>query len=371
MKVLLVATVQSHICQFHRPLVAMLHKHNCEVHVVARDNLAEKNGLKLNFVEKIFDVPFQRSPFSLGNVGAYRILKQIIDTEEYDIIHCNTPVGGVLGRLVARFARKNGTRVFYTAHGFHFYEGAPLLNWLIWYPIEKYMCHYTDTLLTISQEDFELAQRRFPVKVFRIHGVGADSKRFHPIGDEYRATLRKQLGYSALDKLVLCTGELNSNKNQITALRTIKIVAREFPEVRLLLAGNGSLLNMLRNATRSLGIENQVDFLGYRTDLERFVQIADVVLSCSIREGLGLNIIEGMLCAKPVVGACNRGHRELIQDGENGFLVPAHDPELFAKRIGSLLSDSRLCTRLGYAGQKRASGYTDISVYTELEQVYF
>lgn len=124
MKVLLVATVQSHICQFHRPLVSMLHEHGCEVHVAARNNLAEKNGLKLDFVERVFDVPFQRSPFSPKNLGAYKQLKKIIDEGGYDVVHCNTPVGGVVGRLAARKSRKRGTKVFYTAHGFHFYKGA-------------------------------------------------------------------------------------------------------------------------------------------------------------------------------------------------------------------------------------------------------
>ena len=119
MKVLLVATVQSHICQFHRPLVAMLHEHGCEVHVAARNNLAEKNGLKLDFVEQVFDVPFQRSPFSPKNLGAYKQLKKIVGEGSYDVVHCNTPVGGVVGRLAARKARKRGTKVFYTAHGFH------------------------------------------------------------------------------------------------------------------------------------------------------------------------------------------------------------------------------------------------------------
>ena len=161
MKVLLVATVQSHICQFHRPLVAML-QHGCEVHVAARNNLAEKNGLKLDFVEQVFDVPFQRSPFSPKNLGAYKQLKKIIDEGSYDVVHCNTPVGGVLGRLAAQKARKRGTKVFYTAHGFHFYKGAPKKNWLIWYPVEKFMCRHTDKLITITQEDYDMPRQSFP-----------------------------------------------------------------------------------------------------------------------------------------------------------------------------------------------------------------
>ena len=131
MKVLLTATVQSHICQFHKPLVEVLHTHGCEVHVAARDNLAEKNGLKLDFVDKIYNVPFSRSPKSLDNMKAYKVLKEIIQKENYDVIHCNTPMGGIVTRLAARKARKNGTKVYYTAHGFHFYKGAPKKNWII------------------------------------------------------------------------------------------------------------------------------------------------------------------------------------------------------------------------------------------------
>lgn len=239
MKVLLVATVQSHICQFHRPLVAMLHEHGCEVHVAARNNLAEKNGLKLDFVEQVFDVPFQRSPFSPKNLGAYKQLKKIIDEGSYDVIHCNTPVGGVVGRLAARKSRKRGTKVFYTAHGFHFYKGAPKKNWLIWYPVEKFMCRHTDKLITITQEDYDLASAKFPTQVERIHGVGANSAKYRKLSEAECAALRCELGYAEDEKILLCTGELLPNKNQITAIRAMDALRKKQPNVRLLLAGNG------------------------------------------------------------------------------------------------------------------------------------
>lgn len=156
MKVLLTATVQSHICQFHKPLAEVLHEHGCEVHVAARDNLAEKNGLKLDFVDKVFNVPFARSPKSLDNIKAYRQLKKIIDEGGYDVIHCNTPMGGVVTRLAARKARKKGTKVFYTAYGFHFYQGAPKKNWIVFYPIEKFFSRLTDKLITITAEDYKI-----------------------------------------------------------------------------------------------------------------------------------------------------------------------------------------------------------------------
>ena len=261
MKVLLVATVQSHICQFHKPLVAMLHEHGCEVHVAARNNLAEKNGLKLDFVEKAFDVPFRRSPFSPKNFGAYKQLKKIIDEGDYDIIHCNTPVGGVLGRLAARKARKHGTKVFYTAHGFHFYKGAPKKNWLIWYPVEKFMCRYTDKLITITQEDYDLASAKFPTQVERIHGVGANSAKYRKLSEAECLQLRHELGYANDTRLLLCTGELLPNKNQITAIRAMKVLTERKSKAKLLLAGNGPTLQELQAEVAALELQNCVEFL--------------------------------------------------------------------------------------------------------------
>lgn len=370
MKVLLIATVQSHICQFHKPLVAMLHEHGCEVHVAARNNLAEKNGLKLDFVEQVFNVPFQRSPFSPKNLGAYKQLKEIIDEGGYDVIHCNTPVGGVLGRLAARKARKHGTKVFYTAHGFHFYKGAPKKNWLIWYPIEKFMCRYTGKLITITREDYDLASAKFPTQVERIHGVGANTAKYHKLSEAECMELRHELGYADDDKLLLCTGELLPNKNQITAIRTMKILTEKQSNIKLLLAGNGPTLPELQAEVAALGLQEHVEFLGYRTDLERYANIADVIVSCSYREGLPMNIVEGMLLSKPVVASYNRGHRELIAPDVTGYMVPPADANAFAEKILMLLNDFALADRMGHAGYEKAQLYADTNVRQELGNIY-
>lgn len=370
MKVLLVATVQSHICQFHKPLVAMLHEHGCEVRVAARNNLAEKNGLKLDFVEQVYDVPFQRSPFSPKNLGAYKQLKKIIDDGDYDVIHCNTPVGGVVGRLAARKVRKRGTEVFYTAHGFHFYKGAPKKNWLIWYPVEKFMCRHTDKLITITQEDYDLASEKFPTQVERIHGVGANSAKYRKLSEAECVELRHALGYTEDDKLLLCTGELLPNKNQITAIRALKILIKQQPKAKLLLAGNGPTLMELQAEVTALGLQNCVEFLGYRTDLERYANIADVILSCSYREGLPMNIVEAMLLGKPVVASYNRGHRELIVPDVTGYMVPPADANAFAEKIAVLLNDGELADRMGQAGYEKAQLYADTNVRQELQAIY-
>ena len=370
MKILLVATVQSHICQFHKPLVKMLHAHGCEVHVAARNNLAEKNGLKLDFAEKVFDVPFERSPFHKKNLAAYRQLKAIIDGGDYDVVHTNTPVGGIVGRLAARNARKKGCQVFYTAHGFHFFKGGPVKSWLIYYPIEKFMCRYTDELITISEEDYQLATKRFPVSVSHIHGIGANSAKYSVPTESEIAALRQELGIGLDRKVVICTGELNTNKNQITAIRAMKQVVEQIPEALLLLAGNGPTHEQLQAAINDLSLQDHVVLLGYRTDLERYVKASDLVLSCSKREGMPLNIIEGMLCGKPPVASINRGHKELIQDGQNGYLLDPADVTGFSQRMVQMLRNDRTRRSMGEQGQEFVQAYTDSFAQNELKSIY-
>ena len=239
MKVLLTATVQSHICQFHKPLVEVLHAHGCEVHVAARNNLAEKNGLKLDFVEKVFDIPFSRSPKSKDNLKAEKMLKQIINEGRYDVIHCNTPMGGIITRIAAKQARKNGARLIYTAHGFHFYEGSPKKNWMVYYPIEKYFSRKNDTLITITHEDYRLAKKKFYCQVEHIHGVGVDEKRYFPVSKEEKIRLRKEMGFGENQKRLLCVGELLPNKNQKMAIHAMQKIVKQYPDAILFIAGNG------------------------------------------------------------------------------------------------------------------------------------
>ncbi len=371
MKVLLTASVLSHICQFHKPLIGLLKEAGHSVHIAARDNLAEKNGLSLPEVDAVYNINFHRSPFSPRNIPAYKELKKIIDREQFDIIHCNTPAVGVLTRLAARHSRKiNGTKVFYTAHGFHFYKGAPLKNWLMYYPIEKFMCRYTDTLITITEEDFKLASKQFPVHTVRTHGVGASSARFYPVTDEDKTKLRVELGLSAQETLILCTGELLKNKNQATLLRALPAIFAKYPDVRVLLAGNGPEKENLELLIETIGISGKVDLLGYRTDLDQLVKAADIIVSCSFREGLPLNIMEGMLCAKPIVASINRGHKELITHEQHGLLFPAGDAQALSVAVLRLLNTPELLFKLSDAASVKAQRYTDMAVIKGLKHIY-
>lgn len=371
MKVLLTATVQSHIAQFHKPLVEMLHAHGCEVHVAARDNLAEKNGLKLDFVERVFDIPFARSPKSADNLKAYKQLKKIIDEGHYDVIHCNTPMGGIVTRLAARIARKKGSQVFYTAHGFHFYQGAPKKNWIVFYPIEKLFSRITDTLLTITEEDYRLASRKFYCKVVRTHGVGVDEKRYFAVSNEEKALLKSQMGFGEEQKIILCVGELLPNKNQTMAIHMMKKIVENYPDAMLLLAGNGPEKDKLENEIDACGLRNNIKMLGYVTNLQEYQHISDVCVSCSKREGLPLNIVEAMMSETPVVASNNRGHRELITDGDHGFIVSVNDEDRMAEKVLALFSDEDMYRNVSKQAKSKAILYGFDSVKRELEKVYF
>jgi len=367
-KVLLIATVQSHIGQFHKPLMQMLKENGWEIHVAARDNLAEKDGLALEYPDRVFDVPFQRSPFDKRNIRAFREIKKILAENHYDIIHCNTPVGGIIGRAAGNKYRKAGTQVFYTAHGFHFYKGSPKINWIIYYPVEKWLSRFTDKLITINKEDYELARKQFHCAVYHIHSVGANSSKFHPISGEEQEKQKKELGLEG--RILVNVGELLPNKNQKTAVMAMKRVSQRMPDVKLLIAGNGPEKDNLETLVRQQGLEHHVKLLGYTTKLEKYLQVCDLEVACSIREGLGLNVIEAMLCGKTVVASVNRGHRELVRDKWNGRLVDREDAAAFADAIIEVLSDSELKNTMETRCIEFAKRYSDLQVKKELELIY-
>ena len=371
MKVLLTATVQSHICQFHKPLVEILHNHNCEVHIAARDNLAEKNGLKLDFADKVFDVPFSRSPKSLDNIKAYKQISKIIKENQYDVIHCNTPMGGIITRLAANKYRKTGTKVYYTAHGFHFYNGSSKLSWLVFYPIEKFFAKYTDKLITINEEDYMCAKEKFKSDIYHIHGVGVDKSRYFPVDEEEKNQLRQIHGFQDDEKIILCIGELLPNKDQQTAIRMMKELIIDSPKSKLLLAGNGPEKDNLFSLIKQNKLENNVVMLGYCTNLETYQKMSDLVISCSQREGLGLNLIEAMLSGNPIVATTNRGHRELIEDNKNGFLIPLHDDAQLKEKIVELFANKELYDKFSVYGIEKGNLYSSDSVKKELEIIYF
>lgn len=367
-KVLITATLQSHICQFHRPLADMLHKNGYGVHVAAKNNLAEKNGLVLDFADEVFDIAISRSPKSPSNVKAYKQLKQIIDENQYDVIHCNTPVGGVVTRLAAKRARKNGSKVIYTAHGFHFYNGAPKKNWLIYYPFEKMMEKHTDALVTINKDDLELAKKRFKKipHVYLMHGVGIDFDRIKC--DLEKESVRAELGLANDDFVLLSVGELNKNKNNIAILRAIAKLNDK--KIKYLIAGNGPLREYLESEIEALGLADQVKFLGYTRNIGQYHKAADAFCFVSHREGLGLAAIEAMYSGLPLVTSDIRGINDYSVDGVTGFKSAPNDVDGFAENIKQLMESPETRAQMGENNKTAALIYSDVEAEKALEKIY-
>lgn len=370
-KVLITATVLSHIAQFHRPLAEILHEAGYEVHVAGKDNLALKNGLKIDWADKIFDVPFSRSPKSLDNVKAYHVLKDIISQDSYDFIHCNTPMGGIVTRLAARKAKNKSCEVIYTAHGFHFHKRASKLAWLFFYPIEKFFSKYTDKLITINHEDYLLASKNFSCPSFYIHGVGVNARRYIPlVNEDERLSLCHELDIPLNCKVILSVGELLPNKNQKMIINSMKQVVSQMPEALLIIAGNGPMREELESYVKKNDLGDHVRFIGYCTYLEKYQKIASILTACSYREGLPLNLVEAMLANNPIVATHNRGHDELIEDGKNGYLVEPDNYREMSDRIIMLLKDDNLRMKLAEKARQFALNYSSDNVKQELKAIY-
>lgn len=309
-KVLFTATVDSHILHFHIPYLKMFKGKGYEVHV------ATNGREEIPYCDVKHVISFERNPIKINNLKAIKDLKKIINKENFEIIHCHTPMGSVVTRLAAKKSRKKGTRVFYTAHGFHFFKGAPVLNWLIYYPIEKWLSKYTDCLITINQEDYNLARRKFKAKQIElVYGVGIDEKKFNfEISEQEKHKLRKSLGLKDDDFVLIQVGELNKNKNQILSINAMKDLIKENSKIKLLLVGKGKLEDYYRQQIKEYNLQKNIQILGYRTDIPILMKISDVLLSLSYREGLPVNVIEGMLCNLPIIVTDCRGNRDLVSD---------------------------------------------------------
>lgn len=317
---------------------------------------------------KVFILEFNRTPTKKDNIIAYKKLKIIIEEEAYDLVHTHTPVASACVRLACR--KMSNVRVFYSAHGFHFYKGASLKNWLIFFPLEWWLAKYTDLLITINKEDFARAKKFFKTEVVHIHGAGVNKNKYYPYESKVVDKLKDELGYLNEPFTLLCTGEFNNNKNQSTIIKATARAVKVAPNIKLLLAGCGPNEENLRNLVKELSLEEYVEFLGFRADLEKFVNICDIVLSASYREGLGLTIVEGMFCGKPVIASINRGHKELVEEGVTGYLVEAEDVEGFKNNILKLYGDKEKRKNFGVAAINNVKLFTTENVLDELNKSY-
>lgn len=365
-KVLFTATIDGHITQFHMNYIRWFQSKGYEVHVAS-------NGSEvMQGVDKKYNIPFSRQPVKVESWEAYRALKKIVHDNDYEIVHCHTPMGAVLTRLATRDLRKEGVKVLYTAHGFHFYKGSSVTNWVLYYPVEKILSRYTDCLITINPEDFNIAKdRKFKAMDIRyVHGVGVDTTKFHPVPYDRKRKLRLLNGIKE-DAFVLTTvGELSFRKNQDMIINTMNSLIKEIPEAVLLIVGVGGREAEYKKLVEEYALEHAVKFLGYRSDIDELMQLTDVAVSCSKQEGLPVNLMEAMATGLPLVATNCRGNRDLVLSYLNGFKVELNDEMALAKYISLLAEHQLLRERFGKRSLSMIKEYSNNVTQTEMDTIY-
>lgn len=369
-KILFVANVgKEHILKFHVPTIQKFHDNGWQVDVAC------EGDDPIPYCDTQYRVSWKRSPFTLKTFKGIREIKKITADTAYDIIYCHTPVGGLVARLGAKKARKKGAKIIYFAHGFHFFEGAPLGNWLLFFPIEKWLARHTDVLFTLNHEDYERANAVLHPRgdIVLTDGVGIDFSRLQVEDKEAtRRAYREELDIPQDAPCLIYIAELIKNKNQRMLVDTLSILRRTHPDAALLLVGPENDGGELRRHIEESGLTNAVRLLGWRCDIGALLHSADVGVASSIREGLPVNLLECMYCGLPVVAAHNRGHDTVITHGENGFLVDRNDAAAMAAHIEALLNDRALYEKFAaadvsrYEAHRIAEGlYEKIAAYAE------
>jgi len=352
--------------KFNHPFMKWFKQQGYEVHYASMGEEPIKHA------DKSYKVSFNRSPYSLDNVRAYRPLKKIINDQRYEIIHTHTPMGSVVTRLSAKKARKKyGTKVIYTAHGFHFFKGAPLQNWLMFYPTEKLMARYTDTLITINEEDYLLASKKFRTTTEYVPGVGVDSNKFgKALPKSKRTAIKHAIGLKANDRVILYVAELSLRKRQLWLIESLKDLIQQDKSIHLMLTGMDSLNGQCEELAKELKIQDNVHILGYRNDIPDLMAIADISVSTSSQEGLPVGIMESMFMGIPVIATDCRGNRDLIQDGQNGYLVDLDDQTSFATKIQQLFNSTSDSNNLVKNGTTFIQQFSLKSILEYMRSIY-
>lgn len=364
MKVLYVTTVSRTINAFLIPHIEMLLEKGYEVHCACSIDKPVSMELQEKGV-KIFEVPFSRNPLGIGNIKAYNRLKELQRINSYDIVHVHTPIAAIYGRLLK--LKFPNLKTIYTAHGYHFLKCGSKLGWLLYYPIEKIISKFTDVIININKEDYEITSEKLkPKKIYLINGVGIDLTQYRKLGEKEFIEKRKELGISKDDFVVLMIAELNKNKNHMQLINAMEILKEKYPNIKAICIGDGHMNESLRQQINTKYLQNNIFMLGYREDVNNLINISDIGILLSYREGLPRNIMEFMACGRKVIATDVRGCRDLIYNESVGTLVNVGDYEGTAKAIEKyyLLGDRK------FEVSDEIENYDIESINDELLRVY-
>ena len=368
-KALLVTTVSGFVPQFEMNNVRLLQERGYEVHYASNFDMpsyGDNNDRLKGTGIRCHQIAFAREPWNLQNMSAVRELAALIRREGVSLLHCHTPMGAACARVAA--ARTGLRNVIYTAHGFHFFDGAPKKNWLIYYPVEKFLSRYTDSLLLINREDYVRARKKFSARhTDLLPGVGIDIEAVQRESAE-SGGLREELGISPDKRVLLTAGEMIPRKNQALLLEVLRRL--NHLSLTLIILGHGKLQDELKAKARVLGVEAQVIFPGYRTDVFRFYGIADLFLFPSLQEGLPVAVMEAMAAGLPVVASGVRGNRDLILPGKGGELLSPHRATDWEKVVSILLGDCKKREAYGLYNRQRIGAFSREANETKMREIY-
>ena len=365
MKKLLITSTELMMIQFLVPHVKYLSENGFRVEIACSDvggRMEDVRNALGGVVDAIHVLRLERSPVSPRNFLGYQDMRKLLQENHYDIIWTNEPVMGVVTRLAANKYRGQGTKVLYMCHGFHFYKGASLPNWLIFYPVERFMSRFCDVIVTINHEDEARAKTFHCPRVEYIHGIGVNTDRLHNRNEQ--CDIRAELNLSGDDFLVLSVGELNENKNQQVIIRALAQL--KDPKIHYLLCGKGDQREKLESLAKELGVADHVHFLGYRKDVVDICYQCDVFAHASKREGVSVASLEAMYCGLPLVMSKVRGAEDYLTDGESGYLRNADDVEGFAEAVGNLLNSRAQCKVFGQRNREAVTPYCVENVKQEI-----
>lgn len=375
-KALIVASVASMIDQFNMQNIELLLENGYDVDVACncKEGNTISNDRVRNLIERlngenvrVYHVPIPRKVTSIKEIiDSIKFISGLYSENSYKLMHCHSPIGSVVARIAAINERKKGMKVIYTAHGFHFYKGAPKKNWLIFYPIEKICSNFTDVLITINKEDYDFAKKHMKAnRVEYIHGVGIDTKKF--IIPDYNVTEKKEeLGIKDKDIMILSVGELNQNKNHEVVVRAISKLKN--PNIHYFIAGKGDKEQYLDELAKELDVN--LHLLGYRTDIIELLNTADIFAFPSFREGLSVALMEAMAAGLPCVVSRIRGNVDLIEEKVNGFWCDAEDIDAFAISLNQLIAHKELRKQMCVANQKKVGQNDSAQIIMKMSKIY-
>ena len=330
-KLLFVASSGVHIRNFHLPYLAALKEAGWDIHVAC----AGSEGLEAHGA-RVTELPFEKKLLSTQNLKAARILRRIIKEDNIQALILHTSLAACFGRL-ALLGLPKRPRVVNVVHGYLFDDDSPLIKRFAYLGVERLLAPVTDLVMTMNRWDEICAKKhRLAKAVESIDGMGVNFSWLDGQKSGDPETLRRELGLVPTDFVLLYPGEFSRRKSQIFLLKTLELLP---DEVKLVLPGQGVLLEECRRYAEKRGIAHRIRFPGAVTQVGRYYEMADVLVSASRSEGLPFAVMEAMYFGLPVVVSRVKGHEDLIRNEENGLLYPYGDPETCAACIRSVMED--------------------------------